>query len=119
MKKLIYLLPMLFVLAMAAYAGDQDFTLVNETGVTIDEFYCSAVSTNDWEEDILGQDTLPDGESVDISFAHSEEECNWDFKIKDEDGNEIFWRNVDLCEISTVTIHYEDGKAWATYEAAE
>src|SRR5215213_5597937 len=48
--------------------GKQDFTLVNQTGVSINELYVSPHTTNEWEEDILGQDTLANGDSVDITF---------------------------------------------------
>lgn len=94
----------------------QDFTIVNETGVSIDELYISAVSTNNWEEDVLGVDVLADSESTDITFDVSEEECKWDIMIKDEEGKEYFWRGVNLCKITTLTLHYEGDKAWATAE---
>ena len=54
---------------LPARAGDQDFTLVNRTGVEIHKVYASPHSSDDWEEDILGDDTLSDGESVNITFS--------------------------------------------------
>jgi hypothetical protein len=107
MKKLVYLLPMMFVLAMASYAGVQDFTLVNETGVTIHEFHCSTVNTTNWEEDILGQDVLENGQSVDIKFHASEDDCNWDLMVKDSDGNALTWDNIDLCNITKITLKWD------------
>lgn len=106
------------LVGLAAYlkAGDQDFVLMNETGVTIDELYISPVSTNEWEEDVLGVDTLPSGEDVTITFPHDADECQWDMKIKDENGNEFVWQGIDLCKTGYVVLHYENGKAWATYE---
>src|ERR1051326_2151751 len=56
----------------------QDFTLVNETGVEIHKVYISPHDSNDWEEDILGKDTLPSGESVDIKFHRNEKAAMWD-----------------------------------------
>src|SRR6185436_11050352 len=50
----------------ASTAADQDFTLVNDTGVVIDKLYVSPHDSDDWEEDILGKDTLASGESLDI-----------------------------------------------------
>src|SRR4051794_6202627 len=58
----------------------QDFTLVNETGVEIDKVFISPSDKDDWEEDILGKDTLPSGQSVDIKFHRSETAANWDLK---------------------------------------
>ena len=42
----------------AALAADQDFTLVNRTGYTIEQVYVSPIKARDWEEDVLGRDVL-------------------------------------------------------------
>jgi hypothetical protein len=123
MKKLLRstLKGVIFLLGFAALAlaGDQDFTLVNGTGVTIVEFYCSPTTTNDWEEDVLGVDTLAPEESVHITFSREQENCSWDLKIKDEDADEIIWMEIDLCEAAVITLYYEDGKPTARIENVE
>ena len=104
----------LFVTATAfARVGKQDFLLHNATGVEIHEVYVSPHSSDDWEEDILGKDTLPDGESVKITFEDREKHVHWDLKITDGKGNSIEWTDLNLIEISELTLHYKDGKAWA------
>jgi hypothetical protein len=104
----------MFVTATAfARAGKQDFTLHNETGVEIHELYVSPVTTDDWEEDVLGQDTLKDGESVKITFDDRDKHVHWDLKVVDSKGNSIEWHDLNLIEIEDVTLHYKDGKAWA------
>jgi len=109
----------LSVLAMIATAtavarsGKQDFALHNETGVEIHELYVSPTTTDDWEEDILGVDTLPAGDSVKITFEDREHHAKWDLKVVDSKGNSIEWEGLNLIEISDVTLHYKDGKAWA------
>ncbi|MEI6614605.1 MAG: hypothetical protein WCL37_06890 [Chrysiogenales bacterium] len=107
---------LLLILSLPVYSADQDFTLVNATGVTIDEVYVSPVSTKDWQEDVLDTEVLEDGEEVEISFSREEEACAWDIMIKDTEGNEIYWENIDLCEHSEITLHAKDGKVWATFE---
>ena len=102
--------------APADTAGAQDFTLVNATGVEIDKVFISPHSSDDWEEDILGQDTLPDGEKVDIKFHRAEKAPLWDLKIADKKGNSIEWENLNLLEIAKLTIDYKDGKATAHAE---
>lgn len=97
----------------AQEGGKQDFTLVNATGVEIDKIFIAPHSSNDWEEDILGQDTLPDGQTVDIKFHRNEKAAMWDLRIEDKQGNPIEWENLNLLEISKLTLHYKDGKAWA------
>jgi hypothetical protein len=96
--------------------GKQDFILHNETGVEINSLYVSAHSTDNWEEDILGRDTLPSGESVTITFSPKEKAAMWDLKVTDSGGNSIEWESLNLMEISEVTLHYKDGRAWAEVE---
>jgi hypothetical protein len=97
-------------------AGAQDFTLVNETGVEIDKVYIAPHSSDDWEEDILGQDTLPSGQKVDIKFHRAEKAALWDLRVEDNKENSIEWENLNLLEISKLTLHYKDGKATAVAE---
>ncbi len=103
----------MMIAAGSAFAGDQDFKLVNHTGVEIHKFYTSPHSSDDWEEDVLGEDTLPDGESLDVSFPKREKSARWDLRIEDEKGNAITFTDVNLKETSEVVLHYKDGKAWA------
>jgi hypothetical protein len=96
--------------------GKQDFTLVNETGVEINSVFISPHDVDDWEEDILGRDTLPSSERVDINFKRDEKAALWDLRVEDKEGNSIEWNNLNLLEISKVTLHYKDGKATAQTE---
>jgi hypothetical protein len=89
--------------------GKQDFTVHNQTGVIIDKLFVSPNDKDDWQEDILGKDTLPNGESLDIVFNPKEKAAKWDLKIEDSEGNSIEWHDLNLMEISEVTLHY-DGK---------
>ena len=104
----------IFLVATAyARAGKQDFILHNRTGVEIHEVYVSPHTANEWEEDVLGKDTLADGDSVKITFEDREKHAHWDLKVVDGKGNSIEWEDLNLVEISEVTLHYKDGKAWA------
>jgi hypothetical protein len=95
--------------------GKQDFTVHNLTGVEIHALYVSPHSSKNWEEDVLGQDTLPDGESILITFFPKTKPKLWDLRIEDQDGNYIEWDSLNLLEISDVTLHYnaKTGRAWA------
>jgi len=104
----------IFLIATAyARTGKQDFILHNRTGVEIHEVYVSPHTANEWEEDVLGKDTLADGDSVKITFEDREKHAHWDLKVVDGKGNSIEWEDLNLIEISEVTLHYKDGKAWA------
>lgn len=100
----------------AGTAGAQDFTLVNKTGVEIHALHVAPHESDDWEEDVLGRDTLPDGATLDIKFDRDEKAARWDLRIEDKDGNHIEWENLDLLKISKVTLHYKDGKGTAEVE---
>jgi hypothetical protein len=102
--------------ATAAQAGEQDFVLNNKTGFVINKLQISPHSAESWEEDILGQGQLENGSSLKIRFARSEKAAHWDLRIEDENGKGIVWENLNLLEISSVTLHFKDGKAWADFE---
>jgi hypothetical protein len=104
---------LMIVASPAVMAGDQDFTLVNHTGVEIHKFYTSPHSSDDWEEDVLGEDTLADGESFEVSFPKRAKSAHWDIRVEDGKGNAITFTDINLKETSEVVLHYKDGKAWA------
>ncbi len=95
----------------------QDFTLMNETGVEIDKVFISPHDSDDWEEDILGKDTLPSGQSVEIKFDRDETAAKWDLKIEDKEGNAIEWTELDLLKISKLTLNYDAASKKATAKA--
>ncbi len=110
---LIALLGLSLLAALPALAGEQDFTLHNKTGVEIHKLHISPHSADEWGEDILGKDTLANGESLDITFHRKEKAAHWDLRVEDSEGHSIEWENLNLIEISEVTLYYKNGKAWA------
>lgn len=98
--------------------GKQDFTLVNKTGYAINEVYVSPTSANDWQEDVLGQDVLANGDNVHIRFNRSTSACNWDLKIVYDDKTSAEWTKFDLCTVSKISIMYNRATdtTSATYE---
>lgn len=64
-----FVLAALLLLSPAAWAqGKQDFTVENNTGYDISHVYVSPTNSEDWGEDILGQDILENNAAVDIQF---------------------------------------------------
>jgi hypothetical protein len=98
--------------------GNQNFTLDNDTGYTVEEVYVSATTSDDWEEDVLGQHVLPDQSSVEITFPGKDKTCVYDLRVVYDDGEVAEWVNFDLCTISRIKISYErkTGKTWAEWE---
>lgn len=100
----------------AASAGQQDFRLVNRTNYQIDSVWVSKSTTSSWEEDVLGEDVLPTGRSVNIRFNGSTRGCIFDLKVKYNDGETAEFGNINLCEVSVVTLRYQGGTTRATTE---
>lgn len=99
----------------AANQNKQDFTLHNETGLEITEVYISPTATGDWEEDILGKDTVASGDSVDITFSRRREDL-WDMKVVFRNGKSNVWSKLNLSRITDVTISFKNGTPWATWK---
>lgn len=102
--------------AGTAFASDADFTLVNKTGYQIDDVYVSPTKVDEWGKDIMGKDALADGEKVDIVFPHGDGKCKFDVKVKYNDGDTAEWANVDLCEYTAITLHWDGKNTTATGE---
>jgi hypothetical protein len=74
--------------------------IINETRHDMVQFHASRVGTNDWEEDILGQDTLEVGKSVTVNFG-TDDYCLYDFLGVFDDGDKVEKRRINVCEISS------------------
>lgn len=97
-------------------AGTQDFTLVNDTGLTITQLYITPVKAAEWGSDVLGVDVLEDGRQTDITFSPTAMSLVWNLKIVDEEGEPHWWRSLRLNDISKITLHYVNGVATASYD---
>ena len=106
---------MLLPLASTAEAGTQDFTLVNATGVDVFKLFISETGNDDWEEDVLGQDVLLDGDRIAVQFS-GRSSCLWDMMVTDEDDNAVVWSGINLCKASVVVLHCSDEECWAEIE---
>jgi hypothetical protein len=111
MMKSLFAAAVAVALAVAAPAGaedaKQDFRLVNKTGYELKALYVSPAKSDDWEDDILGQDTLSDGQAVNVHFNPKANICAWDLKVvySDDDSSAV-WHKIDLCTVEKITIHY-------------
>jgi hypothetical protein len=91
----------------AAQQARQDFVLSNRTGYELSEIYVSPTKSDDWQDDVLGQDTLENGQRVHIRFKRATTTCRWDLKVvyKVDDSSAV-WRDINLCEVENITIRY-------------
>ncbi len=96
-----------FVTLSSAYAGQQDFALNNRTGYQIDEVYVSRSSNQNWGNDVMGNGSLEDGNTVNITFNAPDNACKWDMHVKYNDGDEATWNGLNLCNINKVTLFWD------------
>ena len=103
--------------ATPALADQRDFKLVNRTGYVVSEVYVSPSAADDWEEDVMGSDTLAKDASVNISFPNRGKACLYDMKLVHDDGDTATWTKINLCEVSVVTVRYDkDGDPSAEFD---
>lgn len=110
-KQFLYLFTALMIYAsLNTFAqANQDFTLVNKTGVTIYKFFVAPVSdSKSWGPNLLGDTPLENGESIEISFDKSSfpDDCLWDAKVLDEAGTSLSWFDIDLCKYYEITLKF-------------
>ena len=106
----------LCALAHPAAASDQDFQILNKTGYQIDSVYVGPHSSSEWGRDIMGRDSLSDGEAVNITFPNRTSACSYDVKAAYNDGDEATWDSANLCKVSKVTLYWRNGKTRAATE---
>lgn len=66
--------------------GKKWFTLVNQSGYNIDYMYVRPVNTENWSDDVLGQDNLTTGNYVDVFWTGKKPPTVFDVHIQYEDG---------------------------------
>lgn len=104
MRKLLLSVSLCLFCCSLAFAGPQDFTLVNDTGVDIYAIYVSPSDSDDWGDDVMEEDVLLDGEFVVIEFPGKEREAIWDIRVEDKAGESLEWHDFNLKEISKIVL---------------
>lgn len=70
---------------MAVPANAADLNIINNTGVDIHAVYISSSGTNDWEENVIDGNYLPNGNEFTVNIHGSYNK--FDLRIEDKDGN--------------------------------
>ena len=102
-----------------AFAGKQDFQLVNETGETIMKAFVSLSAIPDWEDDVLGTSVLADGNRFKVTFSRNYPGCFFDVKVELRSGRTLRKWRQDLCSLNEVRFQGRDetvsGNSWRYY----
>ena len=85
-------------LAVPALAQDASYQLVNDSGLTLMEFYTSVADEGAWGDDILGANVLATGQSGTVSIPGGGEQCDRDLRFVFEDGSEVVRSGVNVCD---------------------
>lgn len=81
----------------AALAADYYVDITNRTGYTIMYMYVSPAKSDSWEEDVLGEEVLPEGETRRVTLTGYRSPI-FDIRLVDSDGDKYTFWNVDVSE---------------------
>lgn len=94
-------IPMALATSAIALADDLNFTLYNETSVTLTELYLSPSNVDDWEDDVLSSDDLGAGRSIRLSIEDGRTDCEYDILGVFADNDSVEDYGVDICNLGS------------------
>lgn len=106
MKRLVMSLVLMFLLLTVVAAFDGYIVVTNNTGFDIIYLYISHEDAEDWEEDVLGDEILADGEYIQIDIEGYETSI-FDVSAEDEDGDSYTLWGIDI-ETDDVILTLDD-----------
>jgi hypothetical protein len=95
--RVLLLAVLLFGLSAVATATDYYVEVTNRTGYTILYMYVSPAKTTSWEEDVLGNNVLPTGETFRVNLTGYTSPI-FDIQLVDTDGDKYTFWNVDVSQ---------------------
>lgn len=107
MKRLLLVFSLMCVLGFAGQASaalQKKINIFNGAQVEIDTLYISPTNANDWEENVLKQETLPNGDKADIEISRTENAEAWDIKVTNKKGESMTWIGVPLNKSGQITL---------------
>ena len=97
---------LLGLLAVPALAQDVQYELVNESGLTLMEFYTSVAGEGAFGDDLLGANVIAAGEAGTVTIADGGVECDYDLRFVFEDGSEAV-EAANVCDTTSYTVAAE------------
>ena len=94
---------MAIVLAVPAWAQSQQIRFQNNSGQTLTYLYASDSNNQNWEQDLLGQNVLRNGQYFDLTI-HNVSNCVYDILMQFENGAEL-QDEINICQIGTYNIN--------------
>jgi hypothetical protein len=81
----------------AAPQENRRVKVINHSSSAIYHFYASNVDSDNWEEDILGEETIPPGGSRIVNIDDGTGHCYYDLKAVLYDEREAIRRKFNVC----------------------
>ena len=88
--------------APAVAQSTQDLTIRNRSGSTLVNFWASAQSNNSWENELLGNRVLRNGQNYSMRIRNVVD-CIYDLRMEFSNGN-IVTDVVNICSVDSYTI---------------
>jgi hypothetical protein len=93
------------IATVPAMGQDIEFELINNSSHTITYFYTAPSSTDNWGEDLLGDNGVmePDTEA-NVFIGDGSDECLYDFRFESAEGGLLEVAEIDICELGSYTL---------------
>ena len=98
------------VLANTSKVLAEDITILleNKTRANMTEFYASPSGVKNWENDILGDNVLRSGKTIEINFNDERTTCIYDFQAKFADGDVVEKYDINICKLAGGSYEFYD-----------
>lgn len=98
--------------ASPAFAGAENFTLVNATGVGLSSLSIRRMGTDNWQPLSAAPAA---GASSAVAFSNPD--CAFDLRANLAGGKTALWSGVNLCGTSRLTLRLRpSGETWVDYD---
>lgn len=86
--------------AAAPDGKNRKVTVENLSNQSVYNLFASPISSTTWEEDLLGQGTIPAGSSKIANIDNGTTECYYDLKAVMANGREHVQRKINVCAVN-------------------
>jgi hypothetical protein len=86
-----------------------NFTVSNQTRITITSIYLSPHDAESWEENVLGGFELGPTATLEIKFDPASQHEKWDLRVGNNQKKFAEWRDLDLQRISKIVFRLREG----------
>ncbi len=119
---LFLLIALVFGISQGSFAQvTQYFTIINKTGMPINKIFVAPVTDSEkWSDNIIGAESLNNDDVKTLFFTKNNfpEDCVWDIKVINNNGNSFIWYDIDFCKYHTITLYWDENKdrGWTEFK---